>query len=110
MKNRGTMAHASGSKTLFAEFGVRVFGVGLDLLIIMFIAQGVQTYILQAVGLSEINFRATGLAISFFYFASFWASPLRATPAQLLLGMCVIGDRSGSVLAGLSSVALYCLD
>ncbi len=85
-------------RKLFAEFGVRMAGVAVDLFIAMIIAGGVGTYVLEPVGLIITDHRLVILAVLFLYFSLFWSSPLRATPAQLLLGMRVV-DESGEKLS-----------
>jgi len=97
------------TRKLFAAFGVRMFAVGLDLFIAIFIAGGVQDYLLAPVGLPPVDNRVVILAVLLLYFPLFWSSQLRATPAQLLLGVRVVdetGDKLGPARALLRSALL----
>lgn len=85
------------TRKLFAAFGVRMLAVGLDLFIAIFIAGGVQGYLLEPVGLPPVDHRLVTLAVLLPYFSLFWSSQLRATPAQLVLGMRVV-DETGEKL------------
>jgi len=108
------------AKTLFAEFGARMAGVGLDLFIVVFIAEVVPVNVIEAIGLTVTDHRPIILAVSLLYFSVFWSSPLRATPAQLLFGMRVVdemGERlslgravvRGVLLIGLIAAAMTVL-
>ena len=77
---------------LFAEFGVRMAGVGLDLFIAVFIAEVVPVNVIEAIGLTVTDHRPINLAVFLLYCSVFWSSPLRATPAQLLFGMRVVDE------------------
>ena len=83
---------------LFAAFGLRMTGVGLDLLIAVFIARGVETYVLVPIGLTSVDNRLVIVVFLLLYFSLFWSSQLRATPAQFLLGMRVV-DEMGEKLS-----------
>ena len=78
------------AKTLFAEFGVRMGAVALDLFIPVFVA--------NTIGLTIIDRQATTLAVMLLYFSLFWSSPMRATPVQYLFGMRVV-DEMGETLS-----------
>ncbi len=88
------------AKPLFAEFGVRMAGVAIDLFIAMFIAQGVQVYVIEAIGLTIADHRPIILAVLLLYFSVFWSSRLLATPAQLLLGMRVVDEMGERLSSG----------
>ncbi len=108
------------AKTLFAEFGVRMAGVGLDLYIAVLIAEVVLVNVIEAIGLTVTDRRPIVFAVFLLYFSVFWSSPLRATPAQLLFGMRVVdemGERlslgravvRGVLLIGLIAAAMTVL-
>ncbi len=86
------------SKTLFAEFGVRMAGITLDLFVATFITEVVLVNVIEAIGLTVTDRRPIILAVLLLYFSVFWSSPLRATPAQLLFGMRVV-DKMGERLS-----------
>jgi len=97
------------AKKLFAEFGVRMAAVALDLFIPVFVA--------NTIGLTIIDQQATALAVPLLYFSLFWSSPMRATPVQYLFGMRVVDERGetlslrrailrGVILIGLSFAAM----
>ena len=105
---------------LFADFGVRMAGVGLDLFIVMFITEVVPVNVIEAIGLTVSDRRPINLAVFLLYCSVFWSSPLRATPAQLLFGMRVVdemGERlslgravvRGVLLIGLFAAAMTIL-
>ena len=73
-------------------------GVALDLFIAMFIARGMEIYVLEPTGLTIADNRLFILAVLLLYFTLFWSSQLRATPAQLLLGMRVV-DKMGEKIS-----------
>ncbi len=78
------------AKKLFAEFGVRMGAVALDLFIPVFVA--------DVIDLRIINQQATALAVWLLYFSLFWSSPMQATPVQYLFGMRVV-DEMGETLS-----------
>jgi len=84
-------------KSLFAEFGVRMFAVGLDFFLISFLAVAVNDHVLDPIGLGSVHAFPIVFAFMLLYFALCWSSPLRATPAQFLLGMRVV-DEAGETL------------
>ncbi len=71
--------------------------VVVDLFIAVFLAQVVGQYIIDAFGLTITDYRPVNLAGALLYFVVFWASPMRATPAQFLLGARVV-DKAGNKL------------
>lgn len=108
------------AKPLFAEFRVRMAGVYLDLIIVMFIAEVVPVNVIEAIGLTVTDRRPIILAVFLLYFSVFWSSPLRATPAQLLFGMRVVDEMGeklslgravvrGALLIGLFAAAMTIL-
>lgn len=97
---------------MFAEFGVRMAAVGFDFFIVLFLTEYVHTYILDPIGLGSVDNRFLVHAVLFLYFTAFWASPLRATPVQLLFAMRVVdefGDKLSLAYAALRSAALTAL-
>ncbi len=72
--------------------------VVLDFFIVLFLSYAVQDYIFEALRLTITDHRSTIIAVSLLYFAASWVSPMRATPAQFLLGMRVI-DEAGERLS-----------
>jgi len=83
---------SSDANSLFVGFGRRMAGVALDLNIAVFIAIGVEVYVIEAIGLTVTDRRPIILAFLLLYFSVFWSGPLRATPAQLLFGMRVVDE------------------
>ncbi len=77
---------------LFAEFGLRMIGVGLDLITAVFIARGLKAYVFEPIGLAVLDNRLVIVAFLLLYFSLFWSSQMRATPAQYLLGMRVVDE------------------
>ena len=97
------------SRKFFTEFGVRMAAVALDLFIAAYIVHLVETHVIEPGGLSLTDHRPFVLALLFIYFTLFWSSQLRATPAQLLLGMRVVdetGEKISFVRALLRSAIL----
>jgi uncharacterized RDD family membrane protein YckC len=86
------------ARSLFAEFGVRVGAIAIDLFIVMYLAQAVQDQLFPALGLGVADHRPIVLVVMFLYFTACWVSPLRATPVQFLLGMRVV-DEAGETLS-----------
>lgn len=87
-------------KTLFAYFGVRMAGVALDSFIAMYIALGLNVYVFEPIGLAVADNRPIILVVLLLYFLVSWSSPLRATPAQLLLGMRVVDEKGEKLSLG----------
>ncbi|MDX1498951.1 MAG: RDD family protein [Woeseiaceae bacterium] len=99
----------------FAEFGIRLFAFGLDLFLLFWIAWLPVSVLPDTPVFQRDVFRATLFLLGLLYFAGAWASPLQATPAQLLTGIRVI-DGSGerldirrALLRAASLLALYLL-
>jgi len=88
------------AKTLFAYFGVRMAGVALDSFIAMYIALGLNVYVFEPIGLAVADNRPIILVVLLLYFSVSWSSPLRATPAQLLLGMRVVDEKGEKLSLG----------
>lgn len=84
--------------SLFVNFGERMVIVALDLFIAIFLAQVMADHIIEAIGLIITDHRPITLAGLVLYFAAFWASPMRATPVQFLLGARVV-DKAGNKLS-----------
>ncbi len=97
-------ASAPVKKAQFAEFGIRMVGVGLDFSVAIGLAKLAVTSILAHVYLTELEQTVTAGVVLLFYFTGFWASPLRATPAQLLLGMRVVDEQGQRLGVGRSLV------
>lgn len=91
-------ASSPKAKALFAEFGIRMAGGALDLFLALVIADIALVHVFDAIGLTVTERRPMLLVTLWLYFSAFWSSPLRATPAQLLLGMRVI-DEAGNTLS-----------
>jgi uncharacterized RDD family membrane protein YckC len=85
-------------KSLFAEFGVRMFAVGLDFFLISCLAAAVNDHVLDPIGLGTVHAFPMVFPLMLLFFALCWSSPLRATPAQFLLGMRVV-DEAGETLS-----------
>lgn len=77
-------------KSLFAEFGVRMVALLLDVFAVLSLILVLETHVLSAVDVTMPDGRIGPFLFFVLYFGSFWASPLRATPGQLLLGMRVV--------------------
>ena len=86
------------AKSLFAAFGRRLVSVYFDVLIAGFLMQAVPARIIAVIDLDITDFHESFLAALLLYFAAFWASPMRATPAQFLLGVRVV-DEAGNRLS-----------
>ena len=78
------------AKSLFAEFAVRLFALGIDFFAAIFIATALKDHVLVPSGLRIADNNPVVVAVAFLYFVASWVSPLRATPAQLLFGMRVV--------------------
>lgn len=105
------------AKFLFAEFGIRVAAIAVDLGLAAFLA----TFLLDRIftllqGTIFDNWLVFGIIVAF-YFAALWSSPLRATPGQFLFGMRVLDETGqtlsfqkallrGAVLVGLTTASL----
>ena len=99
-------------RKLFAGFGARMLALGIDCIVIIFVATVVNDHVLTPAGLRAEDNRALVLLILLVYFAVSWAGPLRATPGQLLFGMRVVdldGNGLGLPRALLRSAALTAL-
>lgn len=84
-------------RKLFAEFAVRMVGLWIDMLVVVFIGQVLVDHVLWRVGVNVEEFGTLLPFLMFVYFTAAWASPLRATPAQLLFGMRIV-DKRGETL------------
>ena len=97
---------------LFAEFGVRLFALVLDLFAVGILASVIIGKVLAPLGLENDLFRFALLVAAFLYFAGSWASPLKATPGQLLVGIRVVslqGEPLSFLRAALRSIFLAAL-
>ena len=88
----------AGVTSLFAEFGVRMFAVGLDFFLLSVLLAAVNDHVLDPMGLGTVHAFPLVFVVMWLYFALCWTSPLRATPAQFLLGMRVV-DEAGETLS-----------
>ena len=79
-------------KRLFADFGIRLAGAVLDLFIALLAVYAPLMNVIGAIGLTIADGRLIALAVFLLYLSMFWSSPLRATPAQLLLGIRVVDE------------------
>jgi len=86
------------AKKLFAGFGRRIVSVYFDVLIAAFLMQAIPARIMEAIDPDFSDFQEPYIAVLVLYFAAFWASPMRATPAQFLLGVRVVNE-SGNRLS-----------
>lgn len=84
------MTRVAKSRPLFAEFGVRIFALFFDFIIVVFAATALNDHVLVQLGLSPAHNGPVVLGVAFLYFIGFWVSPLRATPGQLLSGIRVV--------------------
>ncbi len=105
------------AKDLFAEFGIRMAAIAVDLGLAAYIA----TFLLDRIftllhGTVFDHWLVFGVILAL-YFASLWSSPMRATPAQFLFGMRVLDEKGetlsfqkalirGAVLGGLIMASL----
>jgi uncharacterized RDD family membrane protein YckC len=85
------MTRQSKSKPLFADFGLRIVALIIDFIIVLFVATALKDHVLVPVGLSPGDNRPVMMAVMVLYFAISWASPLRASPGQLVTDMRVVG-------------------
>ena len=100
------------ARKLFAEFGVRMAAVVIDVFVALLFMSIVIDPVLGDIGLTDTATQFTVLAILFLYFPAFWVSLLRATPVQFLFGLRVIdktGEKLGFGRAVLRSIALITL-
>ncbi len=72
--------------------------VYFDVLIAVVLMQAVPARIMEAIDPEISDFQEPYIAVLVLYFAAFWASPMRATPAQFLLGVRVVNE-SGNTLS-----------
>jgi len=77
-------------RPLFADFGVRIFALFVDFIVVIFAAAAVRDHVLVPIGLSNDQDGLVVLGVVFLYFIGFWVSPLRATPGQLMTGIRVV--------------------
>lgn len=94
---------ASKPAALFGGFSARLVAFAADFAAVIFVALPVRQYLLAPIGIVEFDNRLLVAALLWLYFTAFWASPLRATPSQLLLGLRIV-DRSGGTI-GLARAA-----
>ncbi len=81
----------------FADFGIRLFAFAFDVFLLFWIAWLPVSVLPDTPVFQRDVFRATVVVLALVYFAGAWASPLQATPAQLLTGIRVI-DGTGERL------------
>ncbi len=87
----------TNARILFAEFAVRLFVLGLDLFVLLFLVNNGLEALLLFLDQSFLDRWSVMLILFALYFAVSWMSPLRATPIQFLFGMRVI-DVQGETL------------
>lgn len=108
----GMPSESAEIRKLFASFGARMLALGIDCMVIIFLAAAINDHLLASAGLRAADNRSIVLVLFVTYFAVSWASPLRATPGQLLFGMRVV-DLAGNALrfprALLRSIAVTAL-
>ncbi len=90
-------------KSPYPQFSVRLLALGFDFAVAVFVAAFIDEYVLRSAGVSPEYSRLAIPIVLFFYFAGSWASPMRATPFQFLLGMQVVSD-SGEAIGWARSV------
>lgn len=81
---------------LFAEVAVRVVAFGLDVVLVLFVLVFARDHL--GIGLDGTAGKVAWAAVLLAWFAACWASPLRATPVQLLFGLRVL-QASGAPLS-----------
>ena len=82
----------------FAEFGIRLAGVVLDLFVLLALIVHVLLPAVPSITGTPLDSMPAALAFFSLYFAAFWASPLKATPVQFIFGMRVV-DLNGERLS-----------
>lgn len=83
---------------LFAEIAVRIVAFGIDMVLVLFAIIVARDHLGLALHGAAGNIAwAVLLAV---YFAACWASPLRASLAQLLCGMRVLNESGGALSPG----------
>ena len=97
----------------FTDFGVRLVSLLVDLILVLFLMVIIRDFIFTGTVPKLIN-QLLIPSMIFLYFFLFWASPMKATPVQLIMGMRVVdlqgnqlGYKASSVRAGTLLVALY---
>ncbi|MDX1482150.1 MAG: RDD family protein [Woeseiaceae bacterium] len=111
-QRRALRESRAGAARLFADFGVRIFVLWLDLMLLVAAGHLVTTRLLAGTGFSRDGVAVLLLLLSPLYFALSWISPLRATPLQFLFGMRVVdvhGNRLGLPRAVLRSLVLIAM-
>jgi len=105
------------AKRLFAEFGIRMAAIAVDLGLALYIATFLLDRIFMLLHGTVFDHWLVFSVILTLYFASLWSSPMRATPAQFLFGMRVLDAKGeplrfrnalirGAVLVGLIAASL----
>ena len=96
----------------FAEFGIRLAGIVLDLFVMLVFVAEVLLPALPSFSGTPLDTLPAVLAVLSLYFAAFWASPLKSTPVQFLFGMRVVdlnGERLTPGFAFLRAVMLMAM-
>lgn len=99
-EKRALRESRAGAARLFSEFAVRVFVLGLDIMLVLIVSNMAATQIGAWSRVSPDTIRALTLFLLPAYFALSWSSPLRATPTQLLFGMRIVDVRGNGLSLG----------
>lgn len=92
------------ANALFAEFGLRLAAIVIDIFIVMFLSQLANSYLLSAVGLRIGEPMRIVPVVLLLYFTFSWASPMHATPVQFLFNMRVVDKVGGKLTIARSAV------
>ena len=77
---------------LFADFGVRVAAILMDVFIVLLLTGALHDHLQAPTGVA-VDKRYLLAGNLFAYFTAFWICPICATPAQFLCGIRVVDDR-----------------
>ena len=97
------------ARKLFAEIAVRIVAFGVDMVLVLFGVTFLSDHVLSVVAPALNDRTAFWVILLFGYFTACWASPMRGTPMQFLLGIRVLhesGERLSLRDAAIRSAAL----
>lgn len=85
------------ASSVFVRFDERMVCVVIDLVVAILLASVIYEKLIAVIDPTVVDARPTIVIFFLLYFSAFWATPLRATPAQLLFGQQVV-DETGKRL------------
>ena len=93
----------------FAEFGVRMAAISLDLFLLLLLVTNVLLPAVPAIEGTPLDSLPGAVVLFSLYFAAFWVSPLKATPVQFLFGMRVVDLKAEKLTPGRAAVRAVAL-